>query len=143
MQRDETHNEVFEAVGVVVGCLIKLNGKYLLVQEVKSEDYGLWIIPAGHVDKGESLEASAMREAKEESGYDVKIIQEVALIHETASKTVKHVFEAQVVGGELMPREGEILDAKWLTYDEVKALNQAGKLRRPWVWDVIRKDETQ
>lgn len=133
-------NEVFETAGVVVGCLLKRTDKYLLVQESQPQAYGLWNLPAGHVDKGETLEVAVVREVKEESGYDVKLIEEIALIHETAPQSVKHIYSAEITGGELTPQEGEILDAKWLTFEEIKELNQNNKLRKPWVWSVIEKD---
>jgi 8-oxo-dGTP diphosphatase len=88
-------------VGVVAACLVKKDSKYLLVQEKQPKAYGLWNLPAGHIDTGESLEMAAMREAKEETGYDVRLIEEIALYHETAPQAVKHVFSADIIGGEL------------------------------------------
>lgn len=119
---------------------MKQNDKYLLVQEAQPRAYGLWNVPAGHVDKGETLEGAAVREVREESGYDVKLIEEIALIHETAPQSVKHIYSAEITGGELIPQEGEILDAQWLAFDEIKELNKNNKLRKPWVWEVIEKD---
>lgn len=130
-----------ELVGVVVGCIVKQDGKYLLVQEAQEKAYGLWNLPAGHVDKGESLEVAAVREAKEETGYDVELNRELAIYHEAAQKTVKHVYEAHIVAGDLLAQEGEILQVKWLTYDEVSELERVGKLRAIWVWDIINKYE--
>ena len=127
-------------VGVVVGCLLKQDGKYLLVQEGQPGAYGLWNLPAGHVDKGEELEAAALREVKEETGYDARLIEEIALYHETATKSVKHIYLAEITGGELKPQPEEIMDVKWLTFGEVIALRDNGLLRKPWVWDIIQKD---
>lgn len=129
-------------VGVVAACLVKKDGKYLFVQEKQTKAYGLWNLPAGHVDVGESVEAAAVRETKEETGYDVRLINELALYHETAPQTVKHVFSAEIISGELAPQEDEILAVKWLTFDEIKEMNEDGKLRAPWVWDVVQKDHS-
>lgn len=132
-----------ERVGVVAACLIRKDEKYLLVQEKQPKVYGLWNLPAGHVDKGEELEAAAIREAKEETGLDVKLIKQIEIYHEKAVKAVKHVYTAEAIGGELAPQEDEILAVKWLTFDEVKQLNDADKLRAPWVWDCIQKNHSQ
>ena len=49
------------------------NGKIEIVLiERLNPPYG-WAIPGGFVDKGESVEAAAIREAKEETGLDVKL----------------------------------------------------------------------
>jgi 8-oxo-dGTP diphosphatase len=126
-----------QQVGVVVGCLIFENGKYLLVQEKQQKAYKLWNVPAGHVDKDEGLEAAAIREVKEETGLNVNLIKELAIYHEEADRSIKHVYLATVTGGELKARENEILDIKWLSYNEIQDLNKDGKLRKPWVWNVI------
>lgn len=81
-----------ERVGVVVGCLLKKDNKYLLVQENQSSARGLWNLPAGHVDKNEELKAAAIRETKEETGLEVRLIKQVGLYHERAAKSVKHVY---------------------------------------------------
>lgn len=130
-----------ERVGVVVGCLIKKDDKYLLVQENQESARGLWNLPAGHVDKDESLEEAALREVKEETGFDVKLLAHIALYHEAASKSVKHVYSAEVTGGELSAQEGEILTVEWLTFEEIEAIEHEGKIRAPWVWDTIQKDQ--
>lgn len=129
-----------ERVGVVVGCLLKQDGKYLLVQENQPSARGLWNLPAGHVDKNEELEVAAIRETKEETGLEVQLIEQVGLYHEKAAKSVKHVFSAEIIGGELKSQEGEILDVKWLTFDEITQLNDDHKIRAPWVWDSVQKD---
>lgn len=138
----EEFAKTITTVGVVVACLVHHDDKYLLVQEAQEKAYGLWNLPAGHVDKDEELEPAAIREAKEETGLDVVLDGEIALYHESAAKSIKHVYAAHVVGGDETPQPGEILQVAWLTYDEVAALNEQGKLRAPWVWEIIDKAES-
>ena len=126
-------------VGVVAGCVIEHDGKYLLVQEKQQKAYGLWNLPAGYVDKGEDIESAAIREAKEETGLEVKLAGEIGVWHEDVKRPVKHAFRAIVVGGDLLAQEDEILDIAWLTYDEIIELDRAGKLRAPWVAEAISK----
>ena len=132
-----------EQAAVVAACLIKKDSKYLLVQEGKPNIRGLWNLPAGHVDKGEQIETAAIREVKEETGFDVQLIKEIALIHESTGKSVKHIFSANIVGGKISIDKDEIIDVKWLTFDEIKTINESNKLRKPWVWDVIQKDHLE
>jgi 8-oxo-dGTP diphosphatase len=135
--------ESIERAAVVAACLIKRDDKYLLVQESQPKAYGLWNLPAGHVDKGEKLRDAAVREAKEETGYDVQLINEIAILHEESTNAVKHIFSAEIISGEISFNADEILDVKWLNFDEVKTINDNGKIRRPWVWDIISKDHLE
>lgn len=139
MNKEEWEASI-ERVGVVVGCLIKKEDKYLLVQENQESARGLWNLPAGHVDKDESFEEAVIREVKEETGFDVKLIAHIALYHESASKSIKHVYSAEITAGKLSAQEGEILSVAWLTYEEIQAIKQDSKIRAPWVWDTIEKD---
>lgn len=137
----EEWEKTIERAGVVVACLLKNDDKYLLVQERQPNAYGLWNLPAGHVDKDEKLEKAAIRETKEETGLDVSLIKEVAIYHETAKQTVKHVYSAKILGGELISPNDEIMDIQWLTFDHIKSLYENEKLRKPWIWDVIQNDQ--
>ncbi len=121
-------------VDVVAGVVIKQDGKYLLVQE-KNKARGFWNFPAGRVDEGESFEQAAIREAKEESGYDVELIREIDAFHETPTAAVKHAFEAKITGGELKFPEDELLDARWFTFEEIKGMKD--KLRSEWILGAI------
>lgn len=127
-------------VGVVVGCIVFRDGKYLMVKE-SPDGKTVWNLPAGHVDKDEQLEPAAIRETKEETGYDVRLIEQVGLYHESAPQSVKHVFLAEIVGGERKPQEGEIIAVEWLDFDAVSGLQTHNELRAPWVWDSIQKHQ--
>lgn len=132
-----------EWVGIVAGSVIVKDSKYLLVQELKPKVYGLWNLPAGYVDKGETIEHAAVREAKEETGYDVRVLEEVGVYHEKVGTPVLHAFRSEIVGGELKIQAGEILSAAWLTYAEIEELRNTEKLRAPWIWESISKVHTE
>jgi ADP-ribose pyrophosphatase YjhB (NUDIX family) len=129
-----------QKVSVVVGCIVKRGSKYLFVKE-NPNGRVVYNLPAGHVDKNETLEDAAIRETREETGYDVRIIKQLALYHETAPQTVKHVYLAEITGGYEMAQEGEIIEVVWKTFDELIELEAGNELRRPWVFDVVSKFE--
>lgn len=120
---------------VVAGVVIEQDGKYLLVQEKQPKAYGLWNLPAGHVEPGETIEQAAVKEAKEETGFDVELIKKVGVFQSQASPIPKHAFSARITGGQLNYPADEILDAKWFAYDEI--INMKDKLRNSWVLDSI------
>lgn len=118
---------------------ITKDDKILLLQEGGRLAYGLWSIPGGHVDEGESFEQAAIREAMEESGYQVELEKE---IYSTAISNTEYkgsqgdseqvdlkVFKASITGGELKI-DDQALDLKWMPKAEALKL----KLR----WDFLR-----
>jgi 8-oxo-dGTP diphosphatase len=128
-------------VAVVAGVVLKKDNKFLLVQENQSPSYGLWNLPAGRVDVGETLEEAAVREAKEESGYDIKIIGQLGIYHESPERAVKHIYAAEITGGDLKFPKDEILDAKWFALEEIKLMQD--KLRTPCILEAIMKYEQE
>lgn len=112
----------FAKTTIVCGVVLEQDGKYLLVQEKKPNVYAKWNLPAGHVDKGETLEQTAIREAKEESGFDVELGKQLLVMHGDVERPVIHVYAATIVGGNLQFPAAELLDARWFTYEEVVAL---------------------
>jgi ADP-ribose pyrophosphatase YjhB (NUDIX family) len=110
-------------VQIVCGVVLEQAGKYLLVQERQPKVYGQWNLPAGKVDAGETLEQAAMREAKEEVGFDTELIKQVLVFHPSAERPVFHAYSAQITGGELSFAQDELLDARWFSYEELKTLN--------------------
>lgn len=131
-----------QKAGVVVGCLVKRDNKYLLVKENPNGKI-VYNLPAGHVDKGEQLETAAIRETREETGYGVRLIEQIALYHETAPQSVKHIYLAEITGGEEQAQEGEILEVVWKSFDKIQALEQNGEFRASWVFDAISNYENK
>jgi len=55
---------------VAVGAVVFKDNQVLLVRRGKAPSKGLWAIPGGSVDLGETLQAAAEREIFEETGID-------------------------------------------------------------------------
>lgn len=127
-----------QSTGIVAGCVLEKDGKYLLVQERKEVAYGKWNLPAGRVDVGETIEQAAIREVREESGYEVELETELRVEHDAASyPVVLHSYKAKIIGGELEYRQDELLDARWYAIEEIEALHREAKLRVDWVINSI------
>ena len=58
-----------------VDIIIELDDRGIILIKRKNYPFG-WAIPGGFVDYGESLEDAAIREAKEETGLDLKLIRQ-------------------------------------------------------------------
>ncbi len=56
---------------ITSGCIIIKDGKTLLLRHMKLNK---WLYPGGHVEENETPVEAAIREAKEETGYNVRII---------------------------------------------------------------------
>lgn len=115
-------------IGVAVGIFI-LNddGKvFLTKRSVKTtNERGTWEIPGGKVHFGETLEVAAKREAKEEYGIDIRLIEQFPaqnhLIPSERQHWVPTCFLCRVAGGE-KPRimEPEKCDAiDWFSFSNL------------------------
>src|SRR5262249_50301238 len=113
--------EIVAAGGIVVDEARRV----LLIHRPR---YGDWSFPKGKLDPGESIEAAAIREVREETGIEAEIIHHLSSIHyayttrkgEVKPKIV-HYFLMQVTGGRLMPDGIETDKAQWLTIEEAAA----------------------
>ncbi|KAI4300684.1 hypothetical protein L6164_034032 [Bauhinia variegata] len=59
---------------MVVGCLIEHENKVLLCKRKIEPSYGLWTLPAGYLEIGESAVDGAIRETREEANADVEVL---------------------------------------------------------------------
>lgn len=122
-------------------------GRVVLVQEGHKLAYGLWALPGGHANVGESLEAAAEREALEECGLKVNVMELLhaesmegepyrGIVEDYGKQVSLSIFLAEVVGGEL--RHGkEALSAQWFVISELPRLH----MRWPWLLEFLENQE--
>ena len=84
-----------------VDIIIEMREGGVILIERGNEPYG-WALPGGFVDYGESLEAAAVREAKEETSLDVDLIEQFHTYSNPArdprQHTISTVFVARAGG---------------------------------------------
>jgi ADP-ribose pyrophosphatase YjhB (NUDIX family) len=61
------HTIHYQNPKIVAGCLPEWNGRLLLCRRAIEPRYGLWTLPAGFMENGESTEQAAARETLEEA----------------------------------------------------------------------------
>ena len=123
--------------------LIQKNDKYLLIKEGGTQAMNLWCMPGGHVNEGETIEQTAVRESFEEAGVRIKLGEKILTDEipgfeylgfkaENDEMIEVNVFNGEYIGG--YPHvEGQELDVNWFTKEEVKKL----PLRFKFLLDII------
>lgn len=87
---------------IVVGvCIKNESNEILMVQEAKDEIKGLYNIPAGKLDSNESILEGAIRETKEETGYDVKLDSILCIQYLEKKNILKIIFNATIISGSI------------------------------------------
>ncbi|MCZ6662175.1 MAG: NUDIX hydrolase [Actinobacteria bacterium] len=107
---------------VGVGVAIVRDGKILLIKRRNEPGKGLWAVPGGKVEYGETLRDAAVREVKEETGLDIVV---GPLIWSGESISVHgHLvlidFLGSVLGGELAASD----DAEQALWVDVEKANE-------------------
>lgn len=104
---------------MAVAVAIFDDDKILLTQR---EDFEVWCLPGGQIDTGESFPQAAVREAREETGLDVRLTHLVGIYTRLGWRDVTvAVFAAQVIGGALQPQVNEVINIDWFRQNELPA----------------------
>ena len=103
---------------IVTGCLPVWEDKVLLCRRAIEPGYGLWNIPSGYLENGESVEAGAIREVREEAAARVELTYLISLYNLERINQVYLQFVGQLIGGDYGVGE-ESLDTQLFTESEI------------------------
>ncbi|MBI3231766.1 MAG: NUDIX domain-containing protein [Candidatus Doudnabacteria bacterium] len=115
----------------IVAALIKNEKGEILIDRRNQpdipEEHNKWEFIGGKIEFGESPENALIREVKEESGLDVKIVRllpkilsQLWLNQKPQRQIIILTYECQVIGGEIKAKTDEILELKFVKQEEIK-----------------------
>lgn len=118
---DEDITREYSAGGVVY----RRTADGLEIALVGRNRYNDWSLPKGHIEKGESREQAAIREVKEETGLDARILQKIDKVvyfyrrakGDLIRKTVYH-FLMETDGYDLRDPNWEVSEIRWVPITE-------------------------
>ena len=84
---------------VAAGAVVEYEGGIVLLRREIDPRAGFWVHPGGFVDRGETLEAAAKRETREEVGMDVEITHLLGAYSFEDSEVVVVTYAARALSG--------------------------------------------
>ena len=129
---------------VGVGCVVVRDGALLMVRRGREPAEGLWSLPGGRLEHGESLVEAAAREVLEETGLEVRVsdllgvYEAVGDIHYVVLDYIGEVLDAAAE-----PRAGEdAAEARWVPLEEISTLDCTPRLAETLTaWKVLPSAE--
>ncbi len=105
---------------LAVSAAIFRDGKVLIVRRGRAPAKGIYTLPGGGVELGETLQQAIIREVREETALDIEPVDLVgfrqAIACDAAGRVERHFvilpFAARYLGGELALNE-ELSEADW------------------------------
>ena len=145
--RDELQDGRIRPVCTSCGAVTYLDPKLAVAVLIVRDDHvllgkrgqhtrspGKWSFPAGFVERGEQVEAAAIRETHEETGLMVELEPILTLVSETDETVALAVYPARSYTGDLAP--GDDLDeVMWWPIDDLPSLafDHDGKIIERWL----------
>lgn len=126
-------------------CVVVQDGHILLalwdMRDRQADFVPRWTLPGGGVELGESIEAGAVREVEEETGYTVEIGDLLGVdsglipahkrfgATELPLQTVAVIYTAAVTGGDLrFETAGTTSEAAWFPLEAISSLNRTDRV---------------
>lgn len=105
---------------VVLG-IVTIGNEILLVKRKPGEGALLWQFPGGSIEDDESVEEAVVRELKEETGVDVKVLEIIGeRVHPYTKKHMTYIA-CEYVGGELKVNDDDLEKAEWAKISELRS----------------------
>jgi 8-oxo-dGTP diphosphatase len=118
---------------VAAAAVVCLDGdRVLLVQRAKEPNRGRWSFPGGKIDAGETARQSAAREALEETGLRVRVLDVVDVydaIFPPYHYCVVDYLAVPEERGDPAP-QSDVMDARWVPFAEVERYDITEAMRR-------------
>ena len=108
---------------IILTICINQDNSLLMVQEAKTKVHGLWNLPSGKLEQNEDVFKGALREAKEETGYDIELKSLLSIQNIVREEPIlRIVFNAQIISGEVLFDKKEILQVKWIPITKLERM---------------------
>jgi 8-oxo-dGTP diphosphatase len=99
------NKEKYFFAGAVAEALIEKNNKILFIKRGHEPFKGFYGLPAGFVEKNETVEEAAVREAKEETGLRIRLKEILGVYsdprRDPRGRVVSTIFISEIIGGKL------------------------------------------
>lgn len=123
---DKNPLEVFQHPVIGVGGIAIEEGRLLMVQRVRPPYAGMWSLPGGKLDLGETLESALIREMREETGLDIAVSGYAGLLESIYPDNSNNHYVIldyfiKVLGGTLHPAD-DAADARWFELEEIPTI---------------------
>lgn len=132
----------------VAGVVVNELGQWLVVKKAYSGLKGLWSLPAGFVNEGETVDEAVVRELKEETGIDCFVsglfgFRSGVIQGEFSDNMVIFYCRMKDEKQQLSIQEAEILEAKWLFPKELMQDEMTSVLLKEMVSNQFEKHQLE
>jgi len=113
------------------GVVFRRDGERVEVVIVTVGSQNMWQLPKGHVEKGETPEVGAVREAREEAGVGSEVVQHIETIeywyagldHGERVRFHKrvHFYLLRFLSGDTSNHDSEVNEARWVPIDDARS----------------------
>ncbi|MDO8939008.1 MAG: NUDIX domain-containing protein [Methylicorpusculum sp.] len=116
------NNPPIPAIGVS-GIVFNAQHNVLLIKRNQPPALGLWSIPGGKLEAGETLVEACRREVKEETGMDVRVVSMVAVVERRIDQfhyvIVDFLAELEEACSSIPVAQTDVSEARWVSMQQL------------------------